>query len=333
MNFAQSMSSRFTAPASKQATTVKTKRPLLGAIMILMATFLFGLNGSTAKTVMATGVTAEQITLFRSLSACLIAGLFMLLRNRSSFRVARREWKWLLLLGTAGVGLMQWSYASAVANLPVGVALLIQYTAIVLVPITGMVLFKSKVSPRLWLGVAFVLAGLVVVSHIWQAGLSPIGLIFAAIAALATTTYYMIGEHVHETRDAFSTLFYSMAFSALMWIPASHFWNFDFGRFTSQVDLGGNLAGTVIPAWILFAWLGVMGSFVPLFLTYAALPHLSATGVGVMSTTETIFGFMFAYLWLGEKIDGLQTVGGLLVIAGIVIAQISRRQATWQPSN
>jgi drug/metabolite transporter (DMT)-like permease len=312
---------------------MRQKRPFLGAVMILMATFLFGLNGSTAKTIMSAGVTAEQITLFRSLSACSIAAIFMLMRNPSSFRVAKPEWKWLILLGTAGVGLMQWSYASAVANLPVGVALLIQYTAIVLVPISGMILFKTQVSPRLWLGVAFVLAGLVVVSHIWQAGLSTIGLIFAAVAAVATTIYYMVGEHVHKTRDAFSTLFYSMAFSALMWVPASHFWNFDFSRFTSTVDLGGNLAGTVIPAWILFGWLGIMGSFVPLFLTYAALPHLSATGVGVMSTTETIFGFMFAYLWLGEKIDGLQTVGGLLVIAGIVIAQISRRSATWQPSN
>jgi drug/metabolite transporter (DMT)-like permease len=312
---------------------MRQKRPLLGAIMILMATFLFGLNGSTAKTIMSAGVTAEQITLFRSLSACSIAAIFMLVRNPSSFRVAKPEWKWLILLGTAGVGLMQWSYASAVANLPVGVALLIQYTAIVLVPISGMILFKTRVLPRLWLGVAFVLAGLVVVSHIWQAGLSTIGLIFAAVAAVATTIYYMVGEHVHKTRDAFSTLFYSMVFSALMWVPASHFWTFDFSRFTSTVDLGGNLAGTVIPAWILFGWLGIMGSFVPLFLTYAALPHLSATGVGVMSTTETIFGFMFAYLWLGEKIDGLQTVGGLLVIAGIVIAQISRRSATWQPSN
>ena len=312
---------------------MKHRNPVLGAFMILTATFLFGLNGSTAKTVMATGVSAEQITLFRSLSACLIAGVFMLVRNPSSFKVSKSEWKWLILLGTAGVGLMQWSYANAVANLPVGVALLIQYTAIILVPITGMVLFKNRVSPRLWLGVGLVLGGLVVVSHIWQAGLSAIGLVYGAIAAIATTIYYLVGEHVHEKRDAFSTLFYSMAVSALMWTGMSHFWNFDFARFAVNVALGGNLPGTVIPAWVLFAWLGVMGSFVPLFLTYAALPHLSATGVGVFSTTETIFGFLFAYLWLGEKIDGLQTVGGLLVIAGIVIAQISRRTATWQPSN
>ena len=312
---------------------MKHKSPLLGAVMILTATFLFGLNGSTAKTVMATGVTAEQITLFRSLSACLIASLFIAIRNPKAFRVSPGEWKWFLLLGVGGVGLMQWSYANAVANLPVGVALLIQYTAIILVPIASLLLFKIKVSKRLWLGVALVLSGLVVVSHIWQGGLSVIGLVYAAIAALATTVYYMVGEHVHKTRDAFSTLFYSMLVSALMWVGLSRFWTFDFNRFAIQLDLGGNLAGTIIPAWVIFAWLGVMGSFVPLYLTYAALPHLSATGVGIMSTTETIFGFLFAYLWLGEKIDGLQTLGGLLVIAGIIIAQISRRTSKWQLSN
>ena len=312
---------------------MKHKSPLLGAVMILTATFLFGLNGSTAKTVMATGVTAEQITLFRSLSACLIAGLFIAIRNPKAFRVSPGEWKWFLFLGVGGVGLMQWSYANAVANLPVGVALLIQYTAIILVPIASLLLFKTKVSKRLWLGVALVLSGLVVVSHIWQGGLSTIGLVYAAIAALATTVYYMVGEHVHKTRDAFSTLFYSMLVSALMWVGLSRFWTFDFNRFAIQLDLGGNLAGTIIPAWVIFAWLGVMGSFVPLYLTYAALPHLSATGVGIMSTTETIFGFLFAYLWLGEKIDGLQTLGGLLVIAGIIIAQISRRTPKWQLSN
>jgi drug/metabolite transporter (DMT)-like permease len=282
---------------------------------------------------MATGVTAEQITLFRSLSACIIAGLFLAIRNRHAFKVKAAEWKWFLLLGVGGVGLMQWSYANAVANLPVGVALLVQYTAIILVPIAGLLLFKTKVSNRLWLGVALVLTGLVVVSHIWQGGLSPMGLVYAGIAALATTTYYMVGEHVHKSRDAFSTLFYSMMISALMWVGLSHFWTFDFGRFTTELDLGGNLAGHIIPAWFIFTWLGVMGSFVPLYLTYAALPHLSATGVGIISTTETIFGFVFAYLWLGEKIDGLQTLGGLLVISGIVIAQISRRTSTWQLSN
>lgn len=310
-----------------------TRKPALGAAMLMAATFLFGLNGSTAKTIMQSGVSAAQITLFRSLTTTLIAGLVLLISNRAAFRVSKGEWKWLLLLGVAGVGLMQWSYANAVANLPVGVALLIQYTAVVIVPIVSMWLFKERLSARLWIGVALVLSGLVAVSHIWEGGLSFVGLVFGAIAAIATTIYYLVGEHLNSNRPAISTLFYTMMFSSLMWFVLTPWWQFDLGKFSTQLDLGGNLAGFEVPGWFAFAWLGVMGSFMPLFLTYAALSHLSATSVGVFSTTETIFGFIFAYLWLGEKIDGLQTLGGLLVMTGIVIAQLSRRKTSWQPSN
>jgi drug/metabolite transporter (DMT)-like permease len=34
--------------------------------------------------------------------------------------------------------------------------------------------------------------------------------------------------------------------------------------------------------------------------------------------------FVFGWAWLNERIDGLQALGGLLVIAGIVLAQTSR---------
>jgi drug/metabolite transporter (DMT)-like permease len=34
--------------------------------------------------------------------------------------------------------------------------------------------------------------------------------------------------------------------------------------------------------------------------------------------------FFFGWAWLNEEIDGLQALGGLLVIAGIVLAQTSR---------
>jgi drug/metabolite transporter (DMT)-like permease len=34
--------------------------------------------------------------------------------------------------------------------------------------------------------------------------------------------------------------------------------------------------------------------------------------------------FFFAWAWLNEKIEGIQALGGILVIAGIVLAQTSR---------
>jgi drug/metabolite transporter (DMT)-like permease len=44
--------------------------------------------------------------------------------------------------------------------------------------------------------------------------------------------------------------------------------------------------------------------------------------------------FIFAWAWLNEMIDGIQALGGVLVIAGIVLAQTSRvEQKDKEPVN
>jgi drug/metabolite transporter (DMT)-like permease len=76
----------------------------------------------------------------------------------------------------------------------------------------------------------------------------------------------------------------------------------------------------------MLAWIGIFGSFLPMLFSFLALTHLRATSVGVISTAETVMAFVFGWAWLNERIDGLQALGGLFVIAGIVLAQTSRVQ-------
>ena len=293
-------------------------------ILAFGSVILFGLNASTSKVIMQSGITAEQIVIFRSLATALLAGIALALTNPKGFRVQKSEWKNLILFGIIGVALMQWAYSNAVANLPIGIALLIEYTAIVIVPLASLWLFKERVLPRLWVAIILVLIGLVVVSKIWDGGLNPIGLLFAVAAALFLSFYFLMGEHTLKKRDTLSTLFYSMSISAVFWLIVSPWWQFDTSRITSEISLTGNLADTSYPLWVLLIWLGVMGAFVPMLFSYLAMANLGATSVGVISTAETVFAFIFAWAWLNEKIDGLQAVGGLLVITGIVLAQTSR---------
>jgi drug/metabolite transporter (DMT)-like permease len=296
----------------------------LGIALAFFGALLFGLNASTSKVIMQSGVTAEQIVIFRSLATALLAAAVLVFTKPQAFRVHKSEWKFLISFGIFGVALMQWAYSNAVNNLPIGIALLIEYTAIVLVPLVSILLFKEKVHPRLWFGVVLVLGGLVVVSEIWKGGLNPIGVLFAVGAAIFLTVYFIMGERSHRNRDPISTLFYTMLISTVFWLIASPWWTFDISRLSTALNLGGNLASYELPAWMVLLWLGVMGSFMPMMLSYVALGHLSATTVGVVSTAETVFAFLFGYLWLAEKITGLQSVGGLLVLSGILIAQTSR---------
>ena len=274
---------------------------------------------------MATGVEGSQIVLFRSFATAAIAAFILVLTNRAAFRVKKAEWPKLIGFGIVGVALMQWAYSMAVANLQVGIALLIEYTAIVWVPIAAMVLFKEKVRGRIWFGVVLVLAGLGVVSNLSLDGLNLLGVGFAFLASATLTVYFIMGERTQMGRDTMSTLFYTMTISVVFWLIFSPWWNFDWSSYGENVSLSGNLAAVNVPAWMLLVWLGVMGSFVPMMLSYKALTHLSATGVGIASTAETVFAFIFGLLWLGELITLNQLLGGLLVIAGIVVSQTARK--------
>ena len=305
---------------------MRTKRPFLGAIYALAGVVLFGLNASTSKVTMAAGISPEELVIFRSLATAFGAGIALALTKPKAFKVKPREWKNLILFGVFGVALMQWSYSNAVANLPVGIALLIEYTAIVIVPLVSLWLFKEKVLPRLWFAIVMVLGGLVVVSRIWDGGLNPLGVMFAVAAALFLSFYFLMGEHTLRNRDALSTLFYSMSISALFWLIVTPWWNFDTSLFGKTVSLTGNLEQFELPVWIMLAWIGIFGSFLPMLFSFLALTHLRATSVGVISTAETVMAFVFGWAWLNERIDGLQALGGLFVIAGIVLAQTSRVQ-------
>ncbi len=304
--------------------TARKQHPSLGVFLALSSALLFGLNASTSKVILEQGVSPGHLVMFRSFVTALIAGVILAVTKPSAFRVARAEWKYLLGFGIVGVALMQWAYSNAVLILPVGIALLIEYTAIVMVPIASWLLFKEKIKTRLWIGVALVLGGLVIVSQIWLGGLRADGVGFAFLAAALLSVYFIMGEHIQRDRDTMSTLFYSMLIAGFFWFCATDWWTFDLGSLTQLVNLSGNLDQTFVPLWALLLWLGVMGTFAPMALSYRSLVHLSASGVGIASTAETVFAFIFGWLWLGEQINGLQTVGGLLVISGIVIAQTSR---------
>ena len=155
------------------------KHPTLGAIFALIAAILFGLNASTTKVIIEAGINAEQVVFIRSLFSFALALSWALISNRKELLVKPKMLPRLFVLGVIGVGMLQWTYSMSLVRLPVGIALLIEYTAVLWVPIVALVLFKEKVSKVIWLGAALVIGGLAVVAQIWDTQLDPYGMLFA----------------------------------------------------------------------------------------------------------------------------------------------------------
>ncbi len=296
----------------------------MGYVFGLLAALLFGTNGSVTKVILASGLDPLQVTQLRTLGACIIAGVVLLILDRSAFRLAPKQIAIMALLGVVGLALLQVTYAYAIQLLPVGIALLLEYLAVLLVALVAFFFLKEKIRPRIWIAVALVLVGLTIVAQIWASRLDGFGVLMALAAAVCLSIYFLVGERQVTATSPLAVAFWTSGFAALFWLPFSGWWNVDPGILGKHVSLSGSLDAVVVPLWMPLAWLIVMGSFLPFLFSFAALGRLKATAGGIVASSEVIFAFVVAWLWLGEQLSALQLAGAAIVLVGIIVAQTSR---------
>jgi drug/metabolite transporter (DMT)-like permease len=296
----------------------------VGYVYALLAALLFGANGSVTKVLLEGGLSATQLTQFRVLGTAVISGMLLLALDRTAFRLNRRQLIVMAILGVFGVALLQATYAAAVQLLPVGIALLLEYLAVLMVAVIAFFFLKERVRSRLWAAIGFVLAGLALVAEVWSSTLDPLGVTLALVAAGTLTIYFLVGERQVQATSPLAVAFWTMTAATVFWAFLSGWWTLEPADFLTVRSLGGALEAIHVPLWVPLAWNVVLGSFAPFFLSFLALRHLSATAAGVVAASEVIFAFLVAWLWLGEDLGAVQLVGAAVVLVGIVLAQTAR---------
>lgn len=296
----------------------------MGYLYALISALLFGANGTVTKVIIEAGLSPTQVTQLRTLGSAVIAGIVLAIVDRGGFRMTRRQSIFMVLLGVVGVAILQASYAFALQALPVGIALLLEYLAVLFVAIIAFAFLKEQVKARLWVAIGLVLLGLVIVAEIWSSRLDPFGVVMAIVAALALTLYFLVGERQATALPPLAVAFWTNAFAAVFWLFFSGWWSIDPEVFLRPVSLQGSLEAVVLPLWVLIAWNIVMGSFLPFLFSFLALRRLTATATGVTATSEVLFAFVVAWLWLAEGLNTVQVLGAAIVLVGIVLAQTAR---------
>jgi drug/metabolite transporter (DMT)-like permease len=308
------------APPVLRGPAPRERRPALGYGMVLLAATIFGLNGTVSKIVLSSGLSSVELTELRSSGACLGFALPLLVIRPARLKITRSELPLLVVFGVAGVAFVQWFYFVAIHRLPVGIALLIQYLAPLLVALFARFVLHERVRRRVWLALALSLTGLALVVEVWTGlALDSVGVAAALAAALAYAVY-----EVGRGRDPLSLSFYGFLFAALFWLVAAPVWSFPFGRLDDRVSLLGNLDGESAPVWLLLAFVVVVGTMITFALIAGALRHISATRAGITAMLEPVAASLVAWLWLGETFGAAQLAGGSIVLAGILLAQTSR---------
>ena len=296
----------------------------MGYVYALLGAALFGLNGSLTKVIIEAGISPAQLTLTRTLTVAVLAGAWLLWKDRSAFVLTKRQLAVMAILGLTGIALLQWTYAMAISLLPVGVALLLEYLAVLAVAVIARVFFAEQVRGRLWVAVALVLVGMALVGEVWASQLNATGVLFGLLAATSLTVYFIVGERQVTATSPMAVAFWSMLFAAAFWLVFSAWWDIPVQLWITPASLDGALSEISAPLWILVLWCGVIGTLVPFVFSLLALKHLPVTTAGISASSEVVFAFLFAFLWLGEGLSAVQTIGAAIVLVAIVLAQTSR---------
>ena len=224
-------------------------KPAIGYAMVLAAATLFGLNGTVSKVVLASGISSLELTQVRSLGAFLGFAVAMAIWRPAALRVTRRELPFLAAFGIGGVALVQWFYFFSIHKLPVGIALLIQYLAPLIVALFAHYAMHQPVRRRIWVALACSLTGLGLIVEVWAgAALSSVGVAAAICGAFAYAAYVLLAERGVAGRDPGSLLCYGFLFAALFWTVVHPPWNYPAGRLDDSVSLLGRLDGRIRPS-------------------------------------------------------------------------------------
>jgi drug/metabolite transporter (DMT)-like permease len=303
-----------------------TRRPALGYAMVLTAATLWAVNGTVSKVLLVSGgVPAERLTEVRATGAFLLLLAVLLVFRRSSLRVTVRELPFLGAFGVFGLAFVAWLYFVAIERLEIGVALLIQYVAPVLVALWARYVLREPVRRRIWAALVLAVGGLALLVQIWRGlEVDGIGLLASLGAALTFALYILLADRGIRLRSTSSLLCYGFLFASIFWAVVQPWTSFPVGLVDDSVSLLGRLEGVELPVWLLMAWMVVLGTIVPFGLLVAALRHVTATRAGILAMFEPVAGTAVAYAWLREELTAVQLVGAGVVLAGIGLAQTAR---------
>ena len=292
-----------------------------------MSAVAFGTAGPLAKPLITAGLDPLNVAWLR------VAGAALVLAPVTVRHVdVVRRWPAMVtgygLLAVAGV---QTAYFAAVARVPVGVALLVEYLAPVFVLLFVRFVLGRVISGAAVAGAAVSLLGLAAVVEVWH-GLrfDPLGLAFALLAAVCLASYFVLSER-GDAADPAALLGWGLLVGAVALTVVARPWNAAWSVLAGPVAFGSGRA----PAVGVAVGLVLVATVVAYLTGIAAVRRLSAPVGAVVASLEAVVATALAWVLLGESMSAAQVLGGALVLVGAVLAQRStgRAQRAGAPAN
>ena len=240
----------------------------------------------------------------------------------------RRDAAGVAAYGLIAVAGCQLFYFNAVARMPVGVALLLEYLGAVLV--VGWLWVRHGQRPRRLTvtGAATAVAGLVLVLDLTgSARINLAGVVWGLLAAVGLAIYFLLSAGLGSARsgrpgaEALPPIVMAwagmcvgaIALGVLGWaglLPMT--------ATTRQVDFLGHRVSWLVPV----LGLSLVAAVISYVAGIGAARRLGAKLASFIGMSEVLFAILFAWLLLGQLPTVLQFLGGAFILAGVALVRL-----------
>ncbi len=303
------------------------KRTLGGAGLglALVSAAAFGTSGTFAAALIGAGWSPGAAVLARIALAALILTVPAVLRLRGQWALLRHGAGRVAVYGLIAVAGAQWCYFNAVARIPVGVAILVEYLGVVLV-VSWLWLRHGQRPQRLTLiGGGAALAGLAMVLNLaGNARINPAGVLWALGGAVGLATFFVLSAGDEEEPLPPLVMTWAgmcvgaaalavMAGTGLMPLTAS----------AGDVHVFGHQVSWIVPV----LGLSLVAAVISYIAGIGAARRLGARLASFIGMAEVLFAILFAWLLLGQLPTPVQFVGGAFIMAGVAMVRLGELRA------
>jgi drug/metabolite transporter (DMT)-like permease len=288
-----------------------------GYLYILIGTTLWGVSSVVAKSLFNIGLPPAELVLIRLTLAAVTLTLILFFFDRKRMVISLKDIPYFLILGLVGVAGMQFTYYYTISKIHVGPAILLQYIQPVWVSLFAFFFQKEPLSKAKIAALLLAVMGCYFVVGGYQTDLlrlNKIGIVSGVLASFFFAFYALFGQKGLKKYDSWTLILYGFGFGAVLyWILFS--------------PIKIITSGYSFKVWMAFLYIAIFSTLIPFGLYFKGIERIRATRASITATWEPVVAGFTAYIVLGEVLYPLQVLGGIGVIAAVILLQIGREKA------
>ncbi|MDH3365723.1 MAG: DMT family transporter [Thermoplasmata archaeon] len=284
--------------------------------LMILAAAAWGTSGTLTVLAIDEGTTTGVIALYSEVFSAAMFFAIICLFDRPSLMIKREDVLPFLLFSTITGALFSvaWYNCIDMTSVTTAVILLCSYPSIVTVASVFLLGEKMTLAKAVALPVTFI--GCVLVSEAYDLEsirLNALGIGLGVFTAFGAAAYYIYGKKFLKryTPNTVALYFSAMMLPALVVITDP--------RKSLMPSLSAN-------AWLLVFLIALIPCTVGFFMSMVALRRIEASKASIMASVEPVAAVALAVLIVSEAVAGLQLLGVALVLGGIVILRMVRRE-------